>query len=78
VRVAGVDLTDVRAIGGGDICTAYAARDRDDRRVFAKTLSAPPPGFFAAEVRGLDLLRVEEAPPVPAVVACGADGLVLE
>jgi len=74
--IAGVELDDVMPVGGGDICRAARAT-ADGRPVFAKTLSGAPPGFFAAEARGLDLLRVAGAPPVPEVVAAGDDGLVL-
>jgi fructosamine-3-kinase len=78
VRIAGVDLSDVRPVGGGDICSAVRARASDGREVFAKSLPDAPDGFFAAEARGLDLLRVPGAPPVPEVLAVDRDGLVLE
>jgi fructosamine-3-kinase len=81
VIVAGLELTDAHAVGGGDICTAYRARTADGRTVFAKTHARPPRGFFAAEAVGLDLLRVAGVAgglPVPEVVAVGDDGLVLE
>src|SRR5437763_11963164 len=74
--IAGVELDDVRPVGGGDICRAVRAT-ADGRPVFAKTLAGAPPGFFTAEARGLDLLRVAGAPPVPEVVAAADDGLVL-
>ena len=78
MRVAGVDLVDVRRVGGGDICDAFRATTADGRSVFAKTLASAPLGFFAAEAAGLDLLReAVDGPPVPAVVGVGDDGLVL-
>jgi fructosamine-3-kinase len=43
-----------------------------------KTLPDAPAGFFEAEARGLDRLRVPGAPAVPEVRAVGSDGLVLE
>ena len=46
--------------------------------MFAKTLRDPPPGFFAAEARGLALIAVAGGPPVPGVVGVGDDGLVLD
>ncbi len=78
MRVAGVELCDVTATTGGDICRSVSGRTGAGRRVFAKTLADPPPGFFTAEARGLDWLRVPEGPPLPAVVAVGSDGLVLD
>jgi fructosamine-3-kinase len=47
-------------------------------RVFTKTQPGAPPDFFLAEARGLDRLRVDGGPPVPAVIAVEADRLVLE
>jgi fructosamine-3-kinase len=78
VRLAGVDLSDARPVSGGDICHALVATTSEGRRVFAKTCHDPPHGFFAADARGLDFLRVPGGPPLPAVVAVGDDGLVLE
>lgn len=78
MNLAGVDLFDVRPVDGGDICKAYRATTTAGRAVFAKMHPRPPRGFFAAEVAGLDLLRVPDGPPVPQVVAAADDGLVLE
>jgi fructosamine-3-kinase len=78
MRVAGLELLDPRPIGGGDIGRSYIARLADGVTVFAKSLTDPPTDFFAAEARGLDLLRVAAGPPVPAVRAVGPDGLVLD
>jgi fructosamine-3-kinase len=78
VRVAGITLSDVRRVGGGDICQAVRATTGDGVPVFAKTLPDAPDGFFAAEARGLDSLRLPGAPPVPHVLAHDARGLVLE
>lgn len=77
MRIANLVLDDVRLTSGGDICQAFEAR-HCGRRVFAKTLANAPSGFFAAEERGLMMLRVDGAPPVPGVVAVGDDGLVLD
>jgi fructosamine-3-kinase len=78
VRVAGITLSDVRPVGGGDICQAVRATTEDGDAVFAKTLRDAPEGFFAAEARGLDSLRLPGGPPVPRVLAYDAGGLVLE
>lgn len=77
MNIAGLALQDARGVAGGDICAAYRASTADGRVVFAKTHPAPPAGFFAAEARGLELLRVPGGPPVPEVEAVGDDGLVL-
>jgi fructosamine-3-kinase len=77
MRIANLVLDDVRPTSGGDICQAFKARHRG-RPVFAKTLADAPSGFFVAEERGLAMLRVDGAPPVPGVVAVADDGLVLD
>ena len=78
MRVAGVDLADAHVVGGGNICRAWRTTTADGRAVFVKTLTAAPPGFFAAEADGLRWLTAPSGPPVPDVVAVGEDGLVLE
>src|SRR3954465_911381 len=77
MRIAGVELRDARPVAGGDICAAYRAHLGDGTAVFAKTHRAPPDGFFTAEAGGLATLRDVDGPPVPEVLAVGADGLVL-
>src|SRR3954468_101323 len=77
MRIAGVELRDARPVAGGDICAAYRAHLGDGTAVFAKTHRAPPDGFFTAEAAGLATLRDVDGPPVPEVLAVGADGLVL-
>jgi fructosamine-3-kinase len=78
VRVAGIEVIDPRPVSGGDICRAYRGRISSGQDAFAKTLDPAPTGLFAAEARGLDLLRIAGGPPVPAVLAAADDGLVLE
>jgi fructosamine-3-kinase len=80
VRIAGVEITAARPVRGGDICRAWVGTcgSSSGQAVFAKALDHAPPGLFAAEARGLDLLRVEGGPPVPSVIAVDDDGLVLE
>jgi fructosamine-3-kinase len=75
--VAGVALDGASRMAGGDICQAFRAR-ASGRPVFAKRLAGAPDGFFVAEARGLAMLRTPGGPPLPEVVAVGADGLVLE
>jgi fructosamine-3-kinase len=45
---------------------------------FVKSRAGAPADFFAAEARGLDLLRVPDGPPLPAVRAVDDDRIVLE
>ena len=78
MKIAGVELVDARSVSGGDICRAFDARTTDGVRVFAKALADAPLGFFQAEARGLERLRVDGGPPVPAVRAVRTDGLVLD
>ncbi|OEU90767.1 hypothetical protein DB35_03285 [Streptomyces abyssalis] len=70
-------------VDGGDICDAWSIQLRGGphglhRKVFAKTLSDSPPGFFAAEAAGLTLLAVTGTVAVPDVLAVEDDLLVLE
>ena len=46
--------------------------------VFVKTQPGAEPDFFAAEARGLDLLRVDGGPPLPVVHEVADDRIVLE
>jgi len=57
------------AVRGGDFAAAYRVDLADGRRLFAKTHSSPPPGFFTTEATGLEWLRAADAVPVPQVVA---------
>ncbi|WP_063784475.1 fructosamine kinase family protein, partial [Streptomyces sp. SBT349] len=68
----------IRPVGGGDVCAAHRVELDDGRTVFVKTLPHAPPGFFAAEAAGLDVLRTTGAVAVPAVLAAVPDLLVLE
>jgi fructosamine-3-kinase len=78
VKIAGVELVDATPVAGGDISEAFRARTADGQVVFAKRRHRAPGGMFDAEARGLDLLRVEGAPPMPHVLAAGSDGIVVE
>jgi fructosamine-3-kinase len=50
----------------------------DGRRVIVKRRCRPPPGFFAMEAHGLELLRAAHTVRVPQVYAESNDTLVLE
>jgi fructosamine-3-kinase len=60
-----------RPLSGGDINEAFGLMLADGRRVFAKTNSRAPAGFFEAEARGLAWLAEPGALRVPAVLAVG-------
>lgn len=64
----GGEPTRVAAVGGGMI-NAAARVEVGGQRCFAKWKAAAPPGFFAAEARGLALLRAANAFRIPAVIA---------
>ncbi len=67
-----------RPVRGGDINQAFAVELESGTRLFVKTHPNPPPGLFEAEAKGLQ--RLNQALPglCPDVIACNADGLVLE
>lgn len=70
---------DLTPVGGGDICRAFRVTDADGRRLFAKTLNDPPPGFFHAEAAGLrELGQARDGVPVPEVIAVDDTHLILE
>ncbi|WP_314176110.1 fructosamine kinase family protein [Streptomyces winkii] len=83
-QLTGADeATRVFPVAGGDICDAWSIMLRGGphgmhRKVFAKTLSDSPPGFFEAEAAGLTLLAVTGTVAVPDVLAVEDDLLVLE
>jgi fructosamine-3-kinase len=65
----GSAVVQMRAVHGGDFAAAYRVDLGDGRRLFAKTHSSPPPGFFTTEATGLAWLRAADALPVPQVIA---------
>jgi fructosamine-3-kinase len=80
-RSLGVGVVAGAPVRGGDVAVSYSVELDDGRRVFAKTHSAAPPGFFTTEAAGLEWLRAADAVPVPEVLAVSDDvpnHLVLE
>ncbi len=81
-RVLGAPVVDARPLAGGSINEAWAVDLEDESSVFVKTKLRAPAGMFAAEARGLEFLRAGlagvEGLAVPAVLASGAEYLVLE
>lgn len=79
----GTRVASVRAVSGGDINEAHAARLDDGRDVFIKTNRRADPTMFPCEARGLTWLAEADAMPVPEVIAVNDAGatasfLVLE
>ena len=65
-------------VAGGDIATATKVRLTDGTTAIAKTLPHPPPGFFAAEARGLRwLAEVEGGAPVADLLGAADDCVVV-
>jgi fructosamine-3-kinase len=76
-ELLGSPVISTAPVAGGDICTANRLRLNDGRTVLIKTHPHPPQGFFEAEARGLDWLRVEGGVPVPEVLAVDHDCIIL-
>ena len=56
MRIGGAEVAADQPVHGGDICRAWRGTS-SGQPVFAKVLDNAPRGLFAAEVRGLELLR---------------------
>jgi fructosamine-3-kinase len=73
----GRDVVALRAVAGGDLNDAYAARLADGVEVFVKTRAGAAPGEFAAEAEGLRWLADAGALRVAEVLAVGDAWLAL-
>ena len=73
----GARVTGISAVAGGDINDAHRVTLADGRTVFVKSHDHAPTGMFAAEVAGLDWLRVGPL-RVPGVLAHNGSWLALE
>jgi fructosamine-3-kinase len=65
-------------VAGGDINQAFTAELGDGRRLFVKTLAAPPPDMYQREAEGLAWLGQAAALRVPRVLSASPRALVLE
>lgn len=74
----GASILHQTAVSGGEVCDAAMVELSDGRKWFVKRHRSPPPGFFAAEARGLSFLRVAGGPRVPEVQQVTEGALVLE
>ncbi len=61
------EITASNAVGGGDINQAARIDLSNGQTIFAKWHASPPPGMFAAEAFGLELLAQARALRVPQV-----------
>jgi fructosamine-3-kinase len=73
----GQQVAALRAVPGGDLNDAYAARLADGSEVFVKTRADAAPGEFAAEAAGLRWLADAGALRVAEVLAIGESWLAL-
>jgi fructosamine-3-kinase len=73
----GREVAELRAVGGGDLNDAFAARLGDGEQVFVKTRAGAAPGEFATEAEGLRWLAAAGALRVAEVLAVGDDWLAL-
>lgn len=64
----GRNIVDANPVRGGDVAVAFVLDLDDGSRVFAKTHSSAPPGFFTTEAAGLAWLRAAGAVPIPEVL----------
>lgn len=67
-RLCGSEVRAMSGVSGGDFATSFRAHLADGRRVFAKTHTDPPPGFFSTEAEGLRWLAEAQALPVAGVI----------
>ncbi|MDA0691359.1 MAG: fructosamine kinase family protein [Nitrospinae bacterium] len=58
-----VTIQHTRSVGGGSINQTQALTLSNGENVFLKTNSHPPPNFFPAEAKGLELLRQAQGGP---------------
>ena len=76
------EVTRISACSGGDINAAWDVEFADGRRLFVKSSDGHPlpDGMYAAEARGLELLRRAAGPTldVPEVMGVGQSYLALE
>ena len=73
----GCEIAPLRAVGGGDLNEAYAARAAGGGELFVKTRVGAAPGEFATEAEGLRWLAGAGALQVAEVLAVGEDYLAL-
>jgi fructosamine-3-kinase len=64
-------------VAGGEIATATKLRLSDGTTALMKTHPRPPEGFFAAEARGLRWLAEAGGAPVPEVLGCDEECVII-
>jgi fructosamine-3-kinase len=76
-ELLGSSVVATAPVAGGDVCVATKLRLSDGTTALMKTLNNAPPGFFAAEARGLTWLAEAGGLSVPEVLAADAGCLIL-
>lgn len=76
-RLLGTAVVSTAPAAGGDITTVTKLRLSDGTQAVMKTLAHAPSGFFAAEARGLRMLRAAGGVAVPDVLAAQDDCVIL-
>jgi fructosamine-3-kinase len=77
VAVAGRSVRSIQQLTGGYANTAWLLTQTDGSRVVVKVSRTAPPGLFAVEAAGLDVLR-QAGVRTPEVLAVGDRSLALE
>lgn len=72
--VSGAEITEKRAVPGGDINRAYVLSLSNGERAFVKENARANRDFFRAEAEGLAAMKKTGAVRTPAVLAAGTDG----
>lgn len=74
-----VHIQNITPVGGGCINETAVLALSNGQKVFLKYNASPPPGFFSAEAKGLELLgKVKDGPQVPGVLGFRSHYLLLE
>ncbi len=76
-ELLGSSVVATAPVAGGDVCVATKLRLSDGTTALMKTLNNAPPGFFAAEARGLTWLAEAGGLSVPEVLASDEGCLIL-
>ena len=71
--VSGAEITEKRAVPGGDINRAYVLSLSNGERAFVKENARANRDFFRAEAEGLAAMKKTGAVRTPAVLAAGTD-----
>jgi fructosamine-3-kinase len=76
-RLTGTTVTGLREIGGQHLWRHYRGTLADGREIFAKISERCPSGIFRSEASGLRWIADTTTVPVPEVLGCDQNALVL-